>query len=72
MADDVDKLKDQNRALRRLVMVLIDLLKDVSVMGIDKQLHVSYICNGQWGYRCTCDVHQVIAAAEELLEEEVL
>ena len=55
-----------------MVMVLIDLLKDVSVMGIDKQLHVSYICNGQWGYRCTCDVHQVIAAAEELLEEEVL
>ena len=70
MTDDVGALKAQNRALRQMVRDLINTIMDVSVTGIDKQLHVSYTCDGQWGYRCTCGAHQVVTAAEELLEEE--
>lgn len=70
MTDDVNKLKDQNRALRRLICVLIDAIKDVSVTGIDHRWHVSYNCNGQWGFRCGCGMHDLLVAAEELLEEK--
>lgn len=71
MADDMKTLKAQNKALRRAVRDLINTIMDVSVTGVDRQLHVSYDCDGQWGFRCTCHAHQAVAAAEELLEEEV-
>ena len=70
MADDVGALKAQNKALRRAVRDLINTIMDVSVTGIDKQLHVSYDCDGQWGFRCTCRAQQVISAAKELLESD--
>jgi len=70
MADDVGALKAQNKALRRAVRDLINTIMDVSVTGVDRQWHVSYDCDGQWGFRCTCGAQQVIAAAEELLESD--
>lgn len=70
MADDVDALKAQNKDLRRLVCVLTDAIKDVSVTGVDQRWHVSYDCDGQWGHRCGCGMHDLLVAAEELLGDE--
>lgn len=69
VVDEAAQLRAENAALRDALRNLMETFADACVVGSDGHLHVSYICDGQFGYRCSCRAHDDLTAAKLLLDE---
>ena len=67
--NEVGRLRAENVALREALKNLMETFADVCVIGMDGHFHVSYSCDGRFGYYCRCGAHQALTDAKGLLNE---